>query len=140
LPRRSSASLSVAAFTPDLRRLEPPTDLQGVERETFVHTVASLPASHFLPEDIPLLRAYCSTVALAKQAAAELQLCPVVGSAPSPWLKVHSSLIRSLAQLTTRLRLGPRSRSNNQRSAKSGRTPSGYEALGLSEPRPWGKT
>jgi hypothetical protein len=66
---------------------------------------------------------------LAKQAAAELQICPVIGSVPSPWLKVHSSLIRSLAQLTARLRLGPRSRSTNQRSPKSGRTPSAYETL-----------
>jgi phage terminase small subunit len=140
LPRRSTASLSVAAFTPGPRRLEPPADLQGADREIFVQIVASLPASHFLPEDVPLLRAYCTTVALAKQAASELQICPVVGSAPSPWLKVHSSLIRSLAQLTTRLRLGPRSRSTNQRSAKSGRTPSAYETLGLSEPPPWGKT
>jgi hypothetical protein len=84
LPRRSSASLTIAAFTPGLSRIEPPSDLQGAEREIFIQTVASLSPSHFLPEDIPLLRAYCSTVALAKQAAAELQICPVIGSVPSP--------------------------------------------------------
>jgi phage terminase small subunit len=135
LPRRSAASLTVAAFTPGLKRLEPPADLQGIEREIFIQTVASLPASHFLPEDAEMLRTYCTSAALARRAAAETQASPLAGDRPSPWLKVHGSAVRSMAQMSVRLRLGPRSRDHNVRTAKTTASqPSYYDLMETAQP------
>ena len=65
---------------------------------------------------------------MAKRASEELAVSAVVGSMPSPWLAVHNSAVHALAALSVRLRLGPRSRSNNQRRSKMPLTkPSYYE-------------
>jgi phage terminase small subunit len=112
-----------------LKRLEPPADVQGIDRDIFKATVASLPASHFLPEDTEMLRAYCAAAAMARRAAAEMQASPLAGDKPSPWLKVHTTAIRSMAQMSVRLRLGARSRDHNVRSAKPVSPPSYYEIM-----------
>jgi hypothetical protein len=38
LPRRSSAALTIASFAPGLKRLEPPPELGGIERQIFART------------------------------------------------------------------------------------------------------
>jgi hypothetical protein len=130
LPRRSSAALTVAAFSPGLKRLEPP-ELGGVEFDIFRQTAASVPASHFQPEDLVLLCAYARAATLERRATEELQASAVVGSQPSPWLAVHASAVRSLSTLTVRLRLGPRSRDpNHQRTAKVKASQSYYDQIG----------
>jgi phage terminase small subunit len=137
VPRRSAASLTIAAFSPGLKRLDPPSDLQGTERQIWIQTVASLPASHFLPEDAEILRAYCASAALARRAATELQASPLAGDRPTPWLKVHGSAVRSMAQMSVRLRLGPRSRDHNVRSGKTtAREPSYYELMDMGQGKP----
>lgn len=85
------------------------------------------PADHFAPEDIVLLAEYCRTAAMARRASDELAVSAVAGSMPSPWLAVHASAVRSLATLSTRPRLGPRSRSHNVRKAKLVSAPSFYD-------------
>jgi hypothetical protein len=130
MPRRSSASLTIAAFAPGLRRLDPPSELGPVEREIFKQVVASVPANHFASEDMALLCAFSRSAALERRAAEELQASAVVGTVPSPWLAVHASAVRSLATLTVRLRLGPRSRDpNNRRSSKPSAPPSYYDSM-----------
>ena len=84
MPRRSSAALTIASFAPGLKRLEPPPELGGVELDIFRQTVASVPASHFQPEDLVLLCAYARAAALERRAAEELQASAVVGSQPRP--------------------------------------------------------
>lgn len=128
MPRRSKASLTIASITP-IRRLEPPPELGPIDAEVFRSTVASVAPSHFQAEDVPLLASYARTVVLLRQASAELAREPVVGTAPSPWLRVHSGLIRSLAILTTRLRLGPRARDHHPRTAKPASQPSFYATM-----------
>jgi phage terminase small subunit len=131
LPRRSSASLTVAAFAPDRRRLEPPPELGGLEAEIFRQTVASVPASHFQPEDLVLLCAYARAAAMGQRAAEEVAARPTIGDRPSPFVDIHSQAIRSLTQLTVRLRLGPRSRDpNHQRTAKVKASQSYYDQIG----------
>jgi len=93
-----------------------------------------VPAAHFQPEDLPLLAAYCRTVVPVRRAAAELAACPVVGTTPSPWLRVHSGLIRSLTQLTVRLRLGPRARDHNTRATRRPKRAPSYYAM-MTEPK-----
>jgi hypothetical protein len=111
------------------RVLEPPPELcEGtVEREIFVQIAASVPEGHFAPEDVGLLAEYARSAALARYASEELLANPVVGKTVNPWLATHASAIRQLATLATRLRIGPRSRSNHPRKAKPGPPPSYYD-------------
>jgi hypothetical protein len=133
MPRRSQASLSIAAFTPDLRRLEPPPELGGVEAEIFRLTVNSVAATHFQAEDLPLLCAYARAAALERRAAEELQ----AGHA-SPWLAVYGVAMRAVSTLSVRLRIGARSRSTNTRSPKPGLPPSAYDLMRGQRDDPWG--
>ena len=53
-------------------------------------------------------------------------------SAHPPWLAVHASAVNSVAKLTVRLRLGPRSRDlNHLRTKKSAREPSYYDLMAM---------
>ena len=113
------------------RVLDPPSEFGdgSVEREIFVKTVLATPPDHFAPEDVVLLAEYCRTAAMARRASDELAVSAVAGSMPSPWLAVHASAVRSLATLSTRLRLGPRSRSHNTRKSKLPLSPPSYYDL-----------
>ena len=68
MPRQSQASLTVAAFSPGPRRLEPPAEfVEGsIERAIFLETAASV-------------------------ASEELAAAAVVGDRPSPWLEVYKT-------------------------------------------------
>jgi hypothetical protein len=139
MPRRSSASLTVAAFSPGLRRLDPPPELGGIEREIFIETVAAAPAGHFTAEDMRLLCAFARACALERRAGEELQAGAVAGSTPSPWLAVHNSAINSLTKLTVRLRLGPRSRDlNHLRTKKTAPSLSYYDTMEVARDAPAG--
>ena len=84
MPRRSNASLTIAAFSPGLRRLEPPPELGEVEARVFRETVAALAIDHFQAEDLPLLCAYARAVVLERRAAEELAVMATVGEVASP--------------------------------------------------------
>jgi hypothetical protein len=130
MPRRSTASLSIAHLSPLPGRLRSPAELGAVEAEVFRATVAAVPQGHFAAEDLPLLCAYVRAITLERRAAKELAAGAVIGSVPSPWLAVHAEMVKALSALSVRLRIGPKSRapSNNRRSAGSGGTPSAYDA------------
>ena len=131
MPRRLNAPLTIASFMPGLRRLEPPPELGEVEAKVFRETIASAAVDHFQTEDLPLLAAYARAVVLERRAAEELAIAATVGEVPSPWLAVHTQMVRTLLQLTVRLRIGPRSRapSNNRRPAKPVSPPSYYDTM-----------
>ena len=77
-----------------------------------------------------MLLAYARGAALERRASEELMASVTVGNAPLPWLTVHAGMVRSLTQLTLRLRLGPRSREPNyRRHAAKSRPPSSYYDL-----------
>jgi phage terminase small subunit len=133
MSRRSTASLTIAHLTPGPHRLAAPPELAGVEAEVFRSTVAAVSPSHFTGEDMPLLAAYCRACALERRASEELAVAATVGATPSPWLAVHASAVRTLALLSTRLRIGPRSRDpSNRRPAKTGASPSYYDQMMVS--------
>ena len=131
----SRASLTV--FPGGRRPMEsPPEFTEGsIERSIFMETAMSVPPDHFAAEDIVLLAESARSVALAKRASEELAVSAVAGSMPSPWLAVHSSAVRSLALLTTRLRLGPRSRSHNVRKSRLPLAPSYYDLHPVNPPK-----
>jgi hypothetical protein len=131
--------MSLVMFPGGRRVLEPPPDLSAgsIECEIFKATVAAVPPDHFTAEDVTLLAEYARTAALARRASEELAVSAVAGSMPSPWLAVHASAVRSVALLSTRLRLGPRSRTHNVRKAKPGAPPSYYDTMTIAaDPRP----
>jgi hypothetical protein len=129
----SRASLTIF---PSRRVLEPPAEFTegSTERAIFVETVLSVPDAHFAAEDKTLLAEYVRTACLAKRASEEFAIAATVGVMPSPWLQVHASAVRSMATLSTRLRLGPRSRSHNTRKAKVMASPVSYYDTHPGEP------
>jgi hypothetical protein len=134
----SRASLTIL---PGGRRvLEPPPELREgtVERQVFVEVAASVPDGHFAPEDVGLLAEYARVATLARYASEELLANAVIGSIANPWLATHASAVRQMALLSTRLRLGPRSRSHNVRKAKLPTSPPSYYDLHPSTETPKG--
>jgi hypothetical protein len=131
MPRQSEASLSIAHLAPPLRRFEPPPELEPEAAAAFRATVAAVPATHFAPEDLPLLAEYARITVLTQRASAELAAAPIVDGRPTPWLEIYRTAHKAMLSLSVRLRLGARSRSPNQRSAKPGVSePSYYELMG----------
>jgi phage terminase small subunit len=111
MPRRSTASLSVAAPAEPNRLLRPPSDLSAPARAVFDEIAASVPDDFFRASDFPLLRAYCEAGGLASAAAAEIAANgAVVDGRTSPWVKILETAHRSMGSLALRLRLCPSSR------------------------------
>lgn len=121
------------------RVLEPPAELREgtVERQVFVEIAASVPDGHFAPEDVGLLAEYARVATLARYASEEMLANPVIAGTVNPWLATHANAVRQMALLSTRLRIGPRSRSANTRKAKPGPPPSYYDLHPV--PRPVSK-
>jgi phage terminase small subunit len=130
MPRQSKASLSVVSIGPPRPHFPPPPELGGLERETWLQVVAGTDPGHFQASDSVLLAAFCRAAALERRASEELSVCAVVGSTPSPWLLIHKSAAHSLADLATRLRLTPKSRTPGQRAGRKGPPPSYYDTMG----------
>jgi hypothetical protein len=123
MPRPSRAALTTApvAF---LRRLEPPSDLTGLERQIWLETVAAAP-SEFQPEDNELLRCYCVAAAQFRRATEMVSAGDVRTGLP---LQAASSAM--LMRAATRLRLGPRGRRPNGTRVSGGKSePSAYDML-----------
>jgi phage terminase small subunit len=124
------------------RPLEPPPELKDgtAERALFVQVAASVPDGHFAPEDVGLLAEYARTATLARYASEELLANPVIGTTVNPWLGTHSKAVRQMMMLATRLRLGPRSRSQNTRKGKPVSAPSWYDLNPVSTPKDRGSS
>ena len=120
------------------RVLEPPPELREgtVERQIFVEIAASVPDGHFAPEDVGLLAEYARTATLARYASEELLANPIVAGTVNLWLATHANAVRQMATLSTRLRIGPRSRSNNTRKAKPMASSPSYYDLNPIRPSP----
>ena len=130
MPRKSKAALTIAHIGPGSRRLEPPTELGGLEAATFRQTVAAMPFEHFAPEDVGLLASYSQAAVLAQTAAAELAAHPVIDGRVSPWLAIQKEQVRLLAQLSIRLKIGPKSRRpDSRRAGKPTSPPSFYDTM-----------
>ena len=106
---RSRADLSFDVLRGEKPRLTPPGDLGGLERRIFVSIVNSVPAAHFVAEDIDLLRAYVNAIAMERRSADEL-----AGGTRDPfYVSMHAGAVRRMRTLATKLRIGPQSRNRN---------------------------
>ena len=83
MPRTSAAELGMIPVVPGGHRLRPPADLGAKEAELFRYLVASLPVSHFVEADTPLLVLYCEAVCMARRCAAGLSKKPELIPIPS---------------------------------------------------------
>jgi phage terminase small subunit len=131
MPRQSFAAVSLGSLTAPGHRLEPPPEMSGNERKIFLETVAAVDFGHFERADMPLLVAFCNAAAQEQRAAAELMVAMVQDGAPSPWLAVHSSAVRSMVALAEKLRLSPKARKANNQRARSKASPSVYDMMDL---------
>jgi len=71
MPRTSQAALAVTRIGP-ADRLAPPAELGADEALVFRQTVATAPADHFRPEDLPLLCSYARAVVMERRAGEQL--------------------------------------------------------------------
>ena len=115
MPRRSSASFSIASVDGTPPRLSPPGDLGELERKAFLDIVLACKPSHFQPSDVPLLAAYCRAIVLERQASNALAVAGHVteDGRVSPWMKVWEQANKAMLSLAHRLRLSPQGRSPN---------------------------
>src|SRR5262245_14532845 len=118
MARPSDRSLTLAAFTPGPKRLEPPAELAPEAAIAFRATVASVPATHFQPEDMPFVAEYARASVLSQLASEQLAAEPLVDGRPSPWLEIYRTALKAALSLSVRLRIGARSRSTNTRTGK----------------------
>jgi hypothetical protein len=129
MPRKSSTAAAFSTST--TARLQPPDDLNQLERQQFVNLVLGVRADHFVPADIPTISAYARAVIAERIADGELGACPVIDGKPSPWLPIWMG--RLSAVLARRLRLNPAG-SQPSKSAEGRQDPaptSYYERLAL---------
>ena len=125
MPRRSAESHATPHSNPEPTPLRPPGGLSPSARLIWNQLTESVPASHFRPGDVPLLRSYCESSALADRAAAALAKAPAPNGRPSPWLLLWEKSTRAQASLAIRLRLCPSSRMHARTagSERPGRNP-----------------
>ena len=110
MPRRSAASLHFPTIN-GAQRLQPPPGLDEATQKIFVSLVASCPADHFRPGDLPLLLAYCGTVLTEREATEHLAKDGrVIDGRPSPWINIQTQAIKSMAMLARALKLSPQAR------------------------------
>lgn len=113
------------------KRPSPPVGMNLKARRIWKAVVASLPATHFLTGDYPLLRAYCEAEALHHEASKKIMeegavvsrtrtetkedgtvIETVLATKANPWVAIQTQTANTLSQLATKLRLCPNSRCN----------------------------
>jgi phage terminase small subunit len=131
MPRKSIAAL---AFKPHASaRLAPRSGLSSEVRLIFVELVGRMPPDHFRETDAPLIEQYAQSIALARQAYANLtEEGSVVAGRANPWLIVLEKAHRSSVALSMRLRLSPQSRMD-RKAVRNGPALSAYEEIALND-------
>jgi hypothetical protein len=133
MPRRAAADVAVLVPGQAVQRLRPAKDMSEAERETFIDIVSAVPATHFQPQDQPLLAAYVRAIEMERAAHRQLRdNGPITADGrTSPWLGVHAHALKSMAALSMRLRLSPQGRSPTN--PKRSPSVSYYERAALDE-------
>jgi hypothetical protein len=118
MPRQAAASREFATNGTTRQLLQPPADLNELERAEFVNVVLGSPANHFLPADVATISAYARAVVAERIAAGELAANPVIsgpnGDKPSPWLPIWLGQLRACTTLARRLNINPAGRVSNK--------------------------
>jgi phage terminase small subunit len=115
MPRRSAADSETSPSTSVGRRLRPPPDLSGPEKEVFLATVLACPASHFEPQDLFMVCAYVRAVCREQVASGELAAagCVTADGRASPYLSMLKDAIRDMTVMSRLLKLNPVARQSS---------------------------
>lgn len=130
MPRRSAEAELMPRVDGQPELVRPRAGLDAEVRRVFEAMASAVSPGHFRPGDLPLLEAFCETVALGRQAAAALRREGVVDELgkPSPWLAVLDRCNRSLVPMAKSLRLAPSTRTDPKTVARS---QAGFDAEAL---------
>jgi hypothetical protein len=121
MPRISAAALGVVPVVE--LEFPPPAHLSEAEKVVFRDVVGTSDYGHFRQEDRELLALYCVQVVAARDLMKRRRRSP-------EQMRDLRDATRLIITLSTKLRLGPKSRSrDNRRAASAGMRPPG--------PRPW---
>jgi hypothetical protein len=128
MPRKSAVAANLAIIPGTPQRLHPPKELSADERKIFADLVAASKPDHFRASDLPLLNAYCRTIAMERGAAQAIR----TGKDKSAMGRWRES-IKAMVMLSMRLRLSPQARAPNNSSRPQAvqRTPSYYDRAHL---------
>lgn len=124
---RKSKSAIESLTSPDAipRMIKPPAHLSEAESKLFREIISMVPASHFLPSDVPLLASYCSATILSRKALRMIER-------DAAFVPIWERSVRVQASLATRLRLSPQSRLDPKtlgRAARNSLAPSAYDLM-----------
>lgn len=117
--RKPKGALSVVA--PDqVKRIEPPDDMDTRDAEHFRDIVLRNPADQFKIQDVPLLKSYCEACRLAREAQEEIDLFgltipgPKGVPKPNPAINIKVQANANMISLATKLKLCPSCRSGDR--------------------------
>ena len=130
MPRKSVAAMALAPVVDGRpERLRPRAEAPASVQRIFSDLVASVPTEHFRPGDADLIEQLAQSIALARQAYAELERAgPVTDGRASPWIVILEKAHRSSVALSARLRLCPQARTDPKSVGRqNGPPPSAYD-------------
>jgi hypothetical protein len=110
MPRQAATALGFIVNGSTRATIQPPADLNALEKQEFIAVVMGSPPSHFLPADIATISQYARAVVAERRAAGELDRAPVIDDKPSPWLPVWLGALRACTTLARRLNINPAGR------------------------------
>jgi hypothetical protein len=110
MPRQAAAAQPFAANGSTRQLIQPPGDLNELERAEFLNVVAGSPPSHFLPADIATISLHVRHVVGERIAFGELHAAPIVDGRPSPWLAIMVAHARVVTTTARRLNINPAGR------------------------------
>lgn len=136
--KQSASALSVASSTvaPLLRRPDPWPGLSDRESELWKSITNAQSVDWFSPGDMPILAAYCRSIALHERASLQAVGASLTvfgaagGEIVNPILKVQDMAARQIAGLAVKLRLSQSAKWTEQKAATK-------NAQGKTANRPW---
>jgi hypothetical protein len=107
MPRQAAAAQPFSVNGTTRASLQPPEDLDQIERAVFADLVMGTRPGHFVPSDAALLACLAKNIVLERIAFGELRAAGYVTDRPSPWLAVLQHATRSVTTLSRMLALSP---------------------------------
>ena len=121
MPRRSAADLAFPRIDGRPDRLTPPPSLSTNARSAFVAIVDAAEPEAFRPGDLPLLCRLAVAQTWCERAERNLEIDGGVlaDGRLSPWVAVLEKQTKTVASLSTKLRLTPQSRYDARAAARN---------------------
>lgn len=112
-----------------VERVQAPADMSARDAKLFRAIVAGMPAEHFRPQDVPLLREYCEAAGRGRDAQEIIDTLGLLvpgakgGMKANPAIAIRTAAAGVLAQLAVKLRLCPSARAAGGSRPRVGEVP-----------------